>query len=501
MPRPIPPPLAVALSALRAAYGWKQGELGVALGLPLGNVLCDIEKGRRTIKREKLDELIAPLNPDPEAVEVTLFWLEALYGEVPTAPGSPFELPENERRLIKRLGVDAAQVAFRESVTLVAEARRRARVSRARGRARASLDRLLSVEPGRQRLLVEGTTEYRSFALCELVCERSVEAAPRSGARALALAELALFVAERAEESEAWRACIQGYAWAFVGNARRVAEDLAGAEEAFRRSRALWEAGAAADPGILDASRVLDLEASFLRDRRRFAEALVLLDQAVRLSPSAERTASILLNRSALCEQMGDCEGSVAALRAAAPLVGARSDSRQLWLLRFNLGVNLCHLGRHAEALPLAAEARALAVSLRNESDLQRVLWLDARIAAGLGRRDEAIAALRQVRDDFAARGLSYDAALATLDLAVLLLEEGENAEVRALAGGLVAIFENLKVYREALAAVRLFRRAAENETATAKLGHRLVRYLERARHDPELRFERGATVKRPPHR
>jgi hypothetical protein len=53
-------------------------------------------------------------------------------------------------------------------------------------------------------------------------------------------------------------------------------------------------------------------------------------------------------------------------------------------------------------------------------------VWLEqGRIAAGLGRRAEAIAALRQVRTDFAARGIPYDAALATLDLAVLLLEEG----------------------------------------------------------------------------
>ena len=39
-------------------------------------------------------------------------------------------------------------------------------------------------------------------------------------------------------------------------------------------------------------------------------------------------------------------------------------------------------------------------------------------------------------------------APLATLDLAVLLLEAGENAEVRALAGEIVAVFESLKVHR-----------------------------------------------------
>ncbi len=162
-------------------------------------------------------------------------------------------------------------------------------------------------------------------------------------------------------------------------------------------------------------------------------------------------------------------------------------------MLRFNLAVNLCHLGRHAEAAPRVAEARQLAIGLRNELDLVRVLWLEARVAGGLGQRGEAVAALRQVRRAFAERDMTYDAALATLDLAVLLLEENANAEARELAGEMVAIFEGLEVHREALAAVRVFWQAARQETATAELGRRLLRFLERARHDPELRFEPGA--------
>jgi hypothetical protein len=160
-----------------------------------------------------------------------------------------------------------------------------------------------------------------------------------------------------------------------------------------------------------------------------------------------------------------------------------------LWLQRFNLAVNLCHLERHAEAQPLVVEARELAIALRNEIDLLRVLWLEARVAAGLDRREEAIVAFRQVRQDFAAREMPYDAALATLDLAVLLLERNESSEVWVLAGEMVAIFESLEVHREALAAARVFWRAVEQETATAELGRRLVRFLERARDEPALRF------------
>jgi len=352
------------------------------------------------------------------------------------------------------------------------------------------LARLLAYPPAERPARVAREPQLGSWVVCVLVCEASVSAAADKAPRALELAQLALFIAERVSGSDLWRVRLQGYAWVFVGNARRVGNDLLGAERAFVTARSLWEAGAAADPGVLDASRVLDLEASLRRDQRRWTEALALLDQALALSPNAERTGRILLNKALTHEQRGDCEEAIAALAEAAPLVDRMRDPRQTFGLRFNWAVNLCHLGRYAEAAPLVAEARELAVALRNDTDLVKVLWLEGRVHAGLGRRAEAIAALRQVREDFAARELAGDAALATLNLAVVLLEEGRTGEVRALAGKTVPIFGSLGLGEEALAALSVFWRAAEQETATAELGRRLLAFLERARYDPDLRFD-----------
>jgi tetratricopeptide (TPR) repeat protein len=194
---------------------------------------------------------------------------------------------------------------------------------------------------------------------------------------------------------------------------------------------------------------------------------------------------------------MGDCEGAIAALEEAAPWVDGQREPRQLFGLRFNLAVNLCHLGRYADAAPLVVEVRDSAITLRNDLDLVRVLWLDARVSAGLGRRAESIPVLRQVRETFAARGLAYDAALATLNLAVLLLEEGRTAEARALAPEMLPIFESLGVDREALAAIRVFCEAAGRAAARLELGRRLLHFFDRARHDPELRFEPERTAER----
>jgi len=84
---------------------------------------------------------------------------------------------------------------------------------------------------------------------------------------------------------------------------------------------------------------------------------------------------------------------------------------------------------------------------------------------------------------------MSYDVALALLEEAVLLLEEGRTAEIKVLARELTKVFESKGVHREALGALQLFQEAAEREEASAGLARRVLGYLFRARHDQGLRF------------
>jgi hypothetical protein len=90
------------------------------------------------------------------------------------------------------------------------------------------------------------------------------------------LARLALRVAELTPGSEALRAGLLGWVWAFVANSRRVQGDLPGAEEGFLHSDRLLEGVELAELGLLDASRQLDLKASLRRYQGRFDEALGL---------------------------------------------------------------------------------------------------------------------------------------------------------------------------------------------------------------------------------
>jgi hypothetical protein len=71
-----------------------------------------------------------------------------------------------------------------------------------------------------------------------------------------------------------------------------------------------------------------------------------------------------------------------------------------------------------------------------------------------LGRTDEAERALLSVRAGFLDRKLGYDAALVSLDLAMLYLRQSRTAELKELAEQMHPVFEAEDIHREALAAL-----------------------------------------------
>jgi tetratricopeptide (TPR) repeat protein/transcriptional regulator with XRE-family HTH domain len=322
------------------------------------------------------------------------------------------------------------------------------------------------------------------------LCSESLRAAAADAARAVELARRALRMAELATgEGPGLR--LQGYAWAFVGNAKRVASDFPAADSCFATAWRLWRAGnGSGEPSGLCEWRLLDLEASLRRDQRNFDSALALHERALAASTPADR-GRILLNKGATLEQSGRYEAALAVLDDATPLIGA-GEPHQAWTAGMNRLVVYCHLGRFIEAQAGLAKLCELACRSGNDLDELRTHWLAGRVAQSLGHKDEALTIFQRVRLEFTKRAMAFDAALVTLELAILHLEAGRSAEVQTLAAEMLWIFSSRKVQREALAALNLFRRAAEDTTATVALVQRVHATLERA-----TRAVAGSSVRR----
>jgi len=474
------------LAVLRVVREWSQRELAEAAGVRPSSI-SDWERGKKTPSPRTLERLAGAMGFSPAMVQRALAFVgDARQDSGPAVPG---DLVQQVRALASEFGREVTDFLEAGLTRLTLEST----ALYERNRAPFLWSRLKAYGAAERRAVVQECEDFRSWGLCELLCEESEKAAPDSPARAVELADLALRIAGRVPGDERWRSQIQGYAWAFVGNARRVRGDLPGADEAFARSGELWQPSAGL--ALLDESRLLDLEASLRRDQRHFPESLKLLDRALALG-KGEAAGRILIKKAKTLEELGDYESAVTALRRAAPLVNAEADPRLLLCLRFNLLVNLCNLDRHGEAAPWLPEVKDLTVRLGNELDLVRLRWLEGRIAYGQGRIEEAMIALRQVRAEFALRGIAYDTALVTLELSALLAMERRASEVKDLARHLVPIFQAQDVHREALAALTIFRKAAEEETLTAELARELLEFLQKARENPHLRFIRSEVEK-----
>jgi transcriptional regulator with XRE-family HTH domain len=327
--------------------------------------------------------------------------------------------------------------------------------------------------------------EFQSWALVERLCDESEIEASRDLKRAASLARLARAIADRVPGPEGWRKRVRGCAIATEANVLRVVGDLKAARVAFEQAKELWNTGS--DPeGLLDPGRILDLEASLCRDERQFDKALKLLDEALAVG---RQKARILIKKGFTLEVMGEYAQGIATLLQARPLVEAQGDARLQNILHLNLAVQYCHAHRHAEAVELVAQVRRVAEEMGDAIGSLRGLWLEGRIAVGLGRNALAVRLLDQARQEFSQRDMWYDVALADLEMAPLLLAEGAVAQVKQMAGELVVKFEQQGIHREALAALRLFREAADREEATAELAHRVLEFLFRARWDEGLRF------------
>jgi transcriptional regulator with XRE-family HTH domain len=487
----IPTPEGAVLRFFRFSKGMSEQAFALMVGVD-GSTVYRWENGALPLSRDRLVELLEEhLQVPPEAVDEALS-AHRKGTQPPEEPEGPFAPSEPERRLIGRAAGTVGRAAAEAARRALARERLRQRAARHTAWAADEWARLKALPANLQEKAVRALQGgERSWALAVRLCEASTTAAAHSAAEALRLARLGVRLAHEVPGSARWRWRLLGHCEPFAANALRVGGNLTAAREAFARADELWTEGEGGDPaGVLDATRRLDLKASLLKHQGQSKEALLLLDQALQGARTDHARGRLLLKRAFTLEQAGAYATALETLKQAEPLIDTQREPRLEWVLLFNRGVNYCHLDLYQEAGSLLPRVEALAADLQTELDEIRTLWLRGKTRAGVGHREEGLAALAQVRQYFHTEQIAYDYALVSLELATLYLEQGRAGLVKEMAEEMRWIFEGQRVHQEALAALALFRHAAEMEEAQADWTRGLVKYLYRAQHNPTLRFE-----------
>jgi tetratricopeptide (TPR) repeat protein len=361
---------------------------------------------------------------------------------------------------------------------------------------------MLPEEVRRERVLAD--PRFRSWALADLLLDRSRDDAYEDPGRGERVARLALTVVESldpARDDPRLIADLAARAHAYVANALRMGSDLEGAELEMETAEKHLARGTR-DP--VEEGRLLDLKASLRKDQRRFRDAARLLKRAIRLyraAGEAHRAGHALITQAVLYRTAGHAEQAIEVLRRGVAYLDSAREPRVQLCARHTLAYALADLKRYMDAQQIFRESQPLYDRFPDLWTQRRRLWLEGKILRGLGQLDAAEARLAEARRGFLEQDIVYDAALVSLDLAAVYALQGRTAEQRRLAREMVPIFEARGVHREAQVALAYFQRAAERESVTPQIVEGLLDYLSQARLDPGLRFQApsGASGGEPP--
>jgi tetratricopeptide (TPR) repeat protein len=365
-------------------------------------------------------------------------------------------------------------------------------LSREREQAPELVRELLQHPFPRQQTMVRNSRRFCTWGLCESLLSLSKEAVFGNPTAAVELALLAQDVAERLEGGmygEALRQDFRGRVWMALGEALAASSDLRGAEAALKSAGEALAKGTG-DP--LEEARLAYLLGTLRGSQRRFDEGLVELDRAIsiyRRIGDNHLQGKGFVAKGALLAKAGDPAASIRLQKQALEMLDAAREPRAFVAAQHNLLAGLTDLGHTDEALECLERVRISHRDHGEQTSLLRLKWIEAQLERQRGALENAEKLLIDVKSAFSNMEIPFDTALVGLELAALYAGQGRTVEVKQLAMEMFSIFQALEIQRETIAALMLFRQAAEAETASLALIQHIAGFLKRAQHDPALRF------------
>ncbi|HSK76553.1 MAG TPA: hypothetical protein VLQ45_08855 [Thermoanaerobaculia bacterium] len=342
--------------------------------------------------------------------------------------------------------------------------------------------------------LLRSRRKLSGLAVYEALQERCQAVRHDDPAEMVRLASAATALAEKLSAPRYGEERVIDYqcrAWVELGNAYRVADRLADAEQALARAAQLFLQGTRDD--LLEA-RMYDIQASLYNDCRRPREALEALDtvEAIYLRRGDLHLAGrALISKGMYVGYNGSHEEAIKLTTEGINRLDQQRDPTLVFTAVHNLAGFLIDRGNYPEARLFLRTNRWRVKNAGGQVNSLKVLWLEAQVALGLGNLEEAEQGLLEVRKGFDEAELPYKAALSALELAVVYLRQKRYDEARSTVWKNLDRFVALKIPSEALVSVLVLRRAFEMGTAQGgALLRTVIEFLKRAESDPTVKLD-----------
>ncbi len=338
-------------------------------------------------------------------------------------------------------------------------------LDRERAEANAKIDQLLS-----------GGKVGKSFwtwGLCERLQERSWDLRQHDPKDMLQLARFAVEAAKRLSHSKSGAqhvADLMACAWAGLANAQRISDQLPLAEIALKEAFLAYHKGTRS-PRLR--ARLAEISASLLCDQREFPSAFCVLDLAYSLymrNDASHDAGRVLITKGLHTGYTGDPEEGIRLLARGLCLIDRDRDPRLPFQTLHNILLFRVDLREFKTARRQIWDMRPLYDFHGDRIAQVKLRWIEGKVFAGLGEIDRATRAFEQAKEGFLERGMNYDAALVSFDLAAIWLREGKRDKVRQLLQEMLETFRARYVARETIAALIMLRDAADRNELSLDL-------------------------------
>lgn len=280
-----------------------------------------------------------------------------------------------------------------------------------------------------------------------------------------------------------------------LGNAYRVAEELDQAQKTLDRADRLMvealEDGLEMDEML--ALRLCDIQASLHADRRLFAESCEALDaiHVLHLQRGDQHLAGrALISKGAHKTSQGNTLEAEQLILRGLEMIEPEREPALVPVSLHNLLTLMVDRGDLRGARGILLRHRDQLTEAGGRINVLKLRAVEGRIAAGLGELEQAERIFREVAHRFQEEHLIYKAALASLELAVVLREMDREAESRASVLEAVEVFLRLGVDRVAVAAMLVLRKACEAGVTAPALLRATIHFLTQAEDHPQAAGE-----------